>query len=157
MQAVLIIGVRHIEGGLGGEIIGIRHQLLFRELLEAGMFQPGLFEVGLGEVDIREGGPVAGLGRLQVGDVGVRLDLEQQIAGVNQLAFLDGQGDDFAGYLGADDDLGDRLDFAGRDDRLRDIAPFYGVGLDDERLFALLPKIPSASGRSQEDEAQNDI
>ena len=107
----------HVPGGFEADEIRFRKQLLVEQFQIAFVVRLGFFQVrhrrGLGG----QRGFVAGLGLVDRGDINVRVDLHQQIAFLDLLAFLDRQFDDFAADFRADGDLHDGLDFAvGHDD-----------------------------------------
>ena len=76
---------------------------------------------------------VAGGGGIAGGQIIVRLDLDQQVALLHALAFLDRQLRDFAADFRADLDLDDRLDFAVGHDFFDEIAPRHFFRLHGNR------------------------
>ena len=106
----------HVAGGFETDEIRFRKQLVVEQFQVAVVVRLGLFQVRLRRGFGGERGFVTGLGLVDRGDVNVRVDLHQQIALLDLLAFLDRQFDDFAADFRADGDLHDGLDFAVGDD-----------------------------------------
>ena len=89
---------------------------------------------------------------VSAGDIIVRLDLQQQIAWLHQLAFLDRQGDNFPADFRVNDNLHHGLNLAVGDDQFGQIAArgFFGLHTDDHFPF---PKV-GISAQTGDDQAQ---
>jgi hypothetical protein len=106
------LGVGHVARHLERDKVRGRKQFAVEQLQVAVVIRLGLFHAGrgLGLAGHRRG--ITGLGPIDRRDIDIRFDLHQQIALVDELAFLDRQLGDFAAHFRADGDLHDGLDLA---------------------------------------------
>ena len=111
------LGGGDVEVGLGRFELFLGDEVVVEELLHALQGVLVALQPGLGLDQVGLGGPDEVLVAVGVGLVLGRVQLEQEVAGLDLLALLDADLDDPAGDLGADVDVLLRLDLArGRDD-----------------------------------------
>src|SRR4249919_968482 len=125
------------EGGFGGVEIGLRHQLAADQFAGALDHALGLVAVVAGELRLRLRRTHAGL---EAGDAREQLlpvELDQQLALLDVVAFLDRQPDDLGADVGTDVDFGVRLDLAGAVDLLHDLRALDRSHFDLLRLVVL--------------------
>ena len=138
--------------GLEIEEDGIGHQLVLEQFEVPVVFLFGLVQLGLHQVFAGDRGFIVGFGRIATGLVVVRLDLDEQIALLHMVAFLDRQRHDFTGDFGTDHHLDNRLDLAVCHHNFGDVAAADLFGLNGDDGFLL----PENGHQRQEDEDNAD-
>src|SRR4249919_234055 len=129
--------VLDLEGRLGGIEFGLRDQLAADQFAGALEHALGLVAVVARQLGLGLRRAHAGLQAVDAGEQLLPVQLDQQLALLDVVGFLDGQQDDLRADVGADVDFGVRLDLAGAVDLLHDQRAL-GDGRFDLFAFALL-------------------